>query len=147
MDIDEPPVQLGHARVTKPKPVHRARTEVFNQNIGMLGQPAADVQTFRLLQVHRQALLAAVKSEEVRRFPALKRRPPGAAHIALARALDLDHAGAVGGQNHRAVGTCQRVGKIEDRESLKRWRHPLDRQANIITGPPCCVRCIILPSR
>ena len=78
-----------------------------------------DAPAFGLLEVERDALLVAIRAEEVGALAADERRSPRACLIAVAGPLDLDDAGAHVGQHHRAVGAGQYSRQIEDGEAAQ----------------------------
>src|SRR5690606_16407535 len=69
--------------------------------------------------VERDAALVAVDREVPKRLAVEERRSPGPAVVAGPGPLDLDDLGAHVGEQHRAVGTRDRGGEVEDAHALE----------------------------
>ena len=76
----------------------------------------------RRLEVERDALLAPVHRHEIGGL-AVDEGAVAAGVVAAARRLDLQHAGAKVGQDHRAIGTGEDAREIENDDAGKRARH------------------------
>src|SRR5690349_7699116 len=94
---------LGYRRVSKPETVHRARAEVFDENVGARDKRVEDRAAARMLEVERDAFFVAVDAEEIGALALDEGGTPAACIVPLARLFDLDDAGAHVGQHHRAV--------------------------------------------
>jgi hypothetical protein len=77
-------------------------------------------------EIEGDAFLVAIDAEEIRAFAVLKGRPPRARVVAALRMLDLDHARAHVGREHRAVRPREDARQIEDGHAReRRIRHNL----------------------
>jgi hypothetical protein len=122
--VDDLRITVTRARVVDPQLLHGADPQVLQHHVRPIEQPEEDRPALRVLQVDRDALLVAVKVDEVGRFPLdaasrtvvpfVERRPPRPGHVARAGRFDLDDFRAVVRQHRRREGPGQRVGKIED---------------------------------
>ena len=72
------------------------------------------------LQVEHHAPLVAVDRQEVAGLAFDEWGPPLTRMVASPGRLQLDHVGAQVAEQHRAVGTRQRVGEIQDADALER---------------------------
>ena len=70
-------------------------------------------------QIERQAALAAIDAEKIRAPVADERRPPPRI-VALRGLFDFDDVGAHVAEQHRAEGTGEHTGEIDDFESVER---------------------------
>ena len=89
---------------------------------GALYQPLDDPLRLGLLEIEREGLLVAVDAEEIRAFGADERRSPPARIVAAAGLLDLDHARAHVGEQHRAERARQHAREVDDEQAFQ-WRH------------------------
>jgi hypothetical protein len=97
--------------VREPQPCRGAGRQVLHQHVGVLQQPAQQLGGPFVLQVQRQAFLAAVGPHEVR-AQAVDAAVVGAREVAHARAFDLDHpcalVGQLAGAERRGDGVLER---------------------------------------
>ena len=104
--------------IAQPPFLHRAGLEVLNNDVGVFQQAQQHLPPLLAPQIKRDALLVAVHPEVIARIAIQEWRPPTAGFIALRR-LDLDHFGAVIGQNHRAIRATQNTGEVDDFQARK----------------------------
>src|SRR6185295_10155216 len=74
----------------EPEPVESARAEVLHEHVRRLEQAPQDLAPARVLEVQRDAALAAVHGEEVNGLAVHERRAPAPRVVALAGLFDLD---------------------------------------------------------
>ncbi len=106
---------------------HRSRLEVLDQDVGAFQQAQQHRLTLRLADVERDRALVAVDADEIAGVTFVERRAP-VAHLVTLRRLDLDHVGAMIGQDHRAVRTAEDAGQVDDLQAGQRagrFRQPL----------------------
>src|SRR5581483_6246287 len=96
-----------------------ARLEVLDEDIGLAHEIEAECMIARLFEIERDAPLVAVPQHEGRAL-ALDEGRHAPRLVALARPLDLDHIGAVIGENHRAIGAGEIGREIDDAHTLER---------------------------
>ena len=104
--------------IVETPPLDDARPEAFEKDIGVLQQAPHDVLPGLALEVDRQAALAHVADDRegaVAPVVDAERARP----VALADALDLDHLGAVLGQQHGAIGAGDALAQVDDLEAGK----------------------------
>ncbi len=104
---------------------HRPRAEVLDQGVSLVEQPLENIAALRGFEVERDRFLAPVDRGEIGRF-AIFERAVLARVVALLRRLDLDHPRAQLGHQHRAIGSREDAGEIDDGDAGKR---PLLRHA------------------
>ena len=119
--------QAGKARaqvllVAQAPFLHGAGLEVFGQHVGAFEQAQQDLAAGGLADVERDRLLVAVDADEVAGVRLVAERRAPVAHLVALRRLDLDHLGAVVGQDHRAVGTAEHAGQVDDLDAGERTR-------------------------
>jgi hypothetical protein len=108
--------------VTEFRAGHSRPAEVLSISTSILSiRRRHNSNPFGVFQVERDPFLAAIQPQEEVRHAAGERRAPAAAHVAIA-GFELEHFSAVVGQQQRAVGPGQGVGKIQD-------AHPVQRTA------------------
>jgi hypothetical protein len=110
--VDETWLDLGQRFIAEAERLHGAGPEVLQHHVALAGQALEQLAALGSLQIHRDALLAAVDRHEVRRFAAQERRPR-ARVVALARLLDLDDLGAHVTEDHRAERPGQHPREIQ----------------------------------
>ena len=95
-----------------------AGTVILQHHVGLLRQPLGDRHAFRLLEVERDAALAAVQDHggSALVFIGLAHRP---APVAGGGRLHLDHVGAVLSQQHPAIGRGDALGHVEHLEPVE----------------------------
>jgi hypothetical protein len=103
--------------------VHDAGPELLDQNLGLGDERQEPRDLLRVLEVERQAALAAVEQREAQALAVQPGRV--AAHaVALAGALDLDHLGAGLGQQQGGQGPGQQGREVEHAQALERPHGP-----------------------
>lgn len=105
-------------RVAEAEPLHDAGPHAFDHDVGLRDQRASDGHAFGGLEVQAQPELVAVEGVEQRAVVADPRRAERASEFALGR-LDLDHAGAHVGQQHRAGGPGADLREVDDLQALE----------------------------
>src|SRR4029077_16898428 len=99
--VDDAGVPLARGLVAEPEPREGAHPVVLQHHVALVHEPKEETLSFRVLQVHLDALLVAVQAHEVGRFAAGQRRAPGARDVASLPGLELyvggGHAGPYGG--------------------------------------------------
>ena len=91
----------------------------MQQHVGVGREPADDGLSVRVLEVQRQGTLATVVVlEQVGH--AVSRRTHVAQDVAHAGRLDLDHVGALVGQEGRGTGRGQGTGQFDDANAVER---------------------------
>ena len=136
---DEPRVAAGERFVREPQPRGGARREVLHQHVGLREQAVEDRRRLRVLDVERQALLAAVRPDEMRREPA-HAAVVGAREVADAGALDLDDPGAEVGELARAERRRDRVLERDDGDAFE-GKHRDLRQNERGSPSVCSATC------
>ena len=105
------------------EPAARERVEtriVREEHVGARDQPSQHVGVARVFAVELDAALVAVDREEIRALAFEKWRSPGARLIADLRSFDLDDVGAEIAEQHRAVGSRERLRHVDDFCSVQR---------------------------
>ena len=118
--VDEPGPKGPEVLVSEAQPLDRARTEVLDDHVAASCERQRRLAVGGVLEIERDASLAAIDSYEVGRVRARERRPPPAGLIAGAGLLDLDHLGPQIGQHHRAVRARQHARQIEHAQARER---------------------------
>ena len=117
--MDEPRETLRQHVVADPPFLHGARLEVLDHDVGAFQQAQQHRAAFRLADVERYGALVAIDADEVAGVILVKRRAP-VAHLVALRRLDLDHLGAVIGQDHRAVRSAEHARQVDDLQAGER---------------------------
>ena len=112
---------LQHVGVAEAPVLHRAGLEVLDQHVGLREQAQQHRAALGLADIERDRALVAVDADEIARIAVLERRPPVARLVALRR-LDLDHLGAVVGQDHGGVGAAEHAGEVDHPDAGQRAR-------------------------
>ena len=133
--IDEPRVLLREPLVPDPEPVHHARAERLDEDVGVASEAQQDLGAARVFQVEGHRSLAAVERDMTRAHPSLERvHPPDV--IALARLLDLEHVRTHVGEKHGREAPGKEPREIEDLQALERSAHP---SSSIATRGSCSI--------
>ena len=96
--------------------VERARLEILDQDVGALQQLHQHGAPAFGGEVEPDRTLVAVDADEIGRVFAVERRSP-VAHLVAGGRLDLDHVGAVIGENLRAIGSAEHPREIDHAQS------------------------------
>jgi hypothetical protein len=115
-DVDHRRVHRAHGGVAEPELVGDARQEVLDDDVGAAGQLKDELATLGLLEIDRDAALAAIDRGERRAHSVAA---PGAQVVAAAGTLHLHHVGAQVGHERRAIRACDHTRKIEDADSVQ----------------------------
>ena len=102
-----------HLVIAEAPAFHVAGLEVLDQDVGVGQHLQDDRLAFRLAQIDRHRAFVAIDADEVAGVAFVERRAP-VAHLVALRRLDLDHVGAVIGQDHRAVRPAKHAGQVDD---------------------------------
>ncbi|CPM74670.1 Uncharacterised protein [Bordetella pertussis] len=109
---------LAQRVVAQPPLLQRAGLEILHQHVGVGQQAAQQLLAGKLRQVQRHATLVAVDADEVGGGLAGERRPPAARLVAAGR-FDLQHVGAVVGEDLGAVRAAQHARQVDDAAALQ----------------------------
>ena len=125
--VDEPGVLLAQALVADAEPVEHAGAERLEQHVVHAHEPQQHLPSRLRLEVEPDRALAAVEREEQRRGGArLHALVPGrrpADVVAEPRVLDLEHVGAVVGEQQRAVAAGQQPRQVQHPDPVQRSGH------------------------
>ncbi len=116
--VDELRRAGAHLRVADAEPVHDARPERLDEDVGALGEAHEDLAALGVLQVEPQAPLPAMGIAEVDGVAVLP-RPDVANRLAAVVRLDLDHVRAVVGHHHREVRPGQEERELDDPDACE----------------------------
>ncbi len=106
------------------EPLHGARPEVLHQHVGLRHQLGQNLAADVALDVDRQRALATVRGDEQRReLTGLVDRGAAAARDVAADRLDLEHVGALVGEEHRRERSRHHAGQIQHADVFKWARH------------------------
>src|SRR5581483_3149873 len=137
--VHEPGMRGLKLLVAEPVALQVAELVVLDEDVGFRGERTHELLAFRLREVHRDGLFAAVRGREVGGVPRLASRrvlhpgrAEGARIVADLRALDLDHLGAEVSQVLAGPGRREDTRKVEHAHSGQGPRHA----AQSITQPP-----------
>ena len=119
--VDEPRVLGAERPVVEPEAGGDTRPEALDEHVRGPREPSGDGQPLRMLQVDREAALAAIDAEEVAGEPG-ERRGVGAERVALER-LQLVDASAVGREERGRDGARDDRGAVDDAEALEGTGH------------------------
>ena len=123
-DVDQARIERAHGRLAEAQPVHHLRPEILHQHVGAGDQLAQDLDALGLLEVDRQRALAAVgRYEQGGELAGRIDRLAAAARDVAARRLDLDHVGALVGQEHRGKRPRHHAGEVDDPHPRQRTCH------------------------
>src|SRR6185437_12022052 len=114
--IEEARLARRHLLVVETQPLDHARPEAFEEHVGALEQPPHDVLAGLALEIDGDAALAEIADDRVGRVAAVA-HPEGARPVAVADALDLDHVGAMLGEQHGAIGPGDALAEVDDLQS------------------------------
>jgi hypothetical protein len=101
--------------------VERAGFEILDQDVGSLEHPHQHGASALRGEVEPDRALVAVDADKIGRVLAVEGRSP-VAHLVARRGLDLDHIGAVVGENLRAIGSAENARKIDHAQARHRAR-------------------------
>ena len=120
-DEDELRVQRAQRLGVEAEARDRAGTEVLDEHIGRGGEPLQRRDAAGRLQVEHDRALVAVVVQERGGEPAAP--PRDMAGVVARRRLDLDHVGALVGQDHGGQRSRDHRGEIDDPVSVERSWH------------------------
>src|SRR5439155_1293800 len=120
--VDQPVVARTQLRRTEAEPPRGTRAQALHEHGRALRQTQQGVPPCPCGQVEGERALARVRREEHHAPPAGEGRPPRARLVAAARMLDLDHVGAEGSEDLRAIRAGQRARQIEHPDALERMK-------------------------
>ncbi len=103
----------------KPEPLHDARRERFDDDVGFGDEIARDRKALRLGEVEAQPLLAAVV-RDIHRGARQLAPVADAGDVAVRKALDLDHLGAMVGEVAPARRPRDQCGEFDDADPVER---------------------------
>jgi hypothetical protein len=115
--------------------LHGAGAEVLHDDVGLLEQLLEDLALLVVLEVERDAFLAAIDRREIGRL-AVDERPVGAGVVAALGRLDLDHPRAHLGHQQGAVGAGKDAREIDDDNARQRAFVSLGHTGFLASGPP-----------
>jgi hypothetical protein len=120
-------VRRAHRVVADAEPVEHARAEGLQHDVVLAHEAEQHVASLRLLEIEPDRALVAVQREKERGLRALVGalvkgwRPPDV--VAAAGVLDLEHVGAVVGEQQRAEAPGQQAAEIENADAVERSCH------------------------
>jgi hypothetical protein len=123
--IDQARIDLRQRLVADTELVHHAGAKILHHHVGFRRKALDDLDRFRLLQVQRQAALAAVDRLPSRRKPALGPLlvERGAAHVLALAPLHLDDIGAEQAQLVAGVRPGEHLREVENSHAFERSGH------------------------
>ena len=104
--------------VSDAEPHRDAGRHVVVHDVGALDELERDLVPALLLEIEREAALAALAAEE---------RLPRHAHAVTGDRLDLDHVGAEIADHHRAERTGEVLAEVDQPHTFERMHHVFDR--------------------
>ena len=110
--VDQPGVEGLKRLVAQPQPLQPLLGHVGHQHIKAGDQPPQKLLSGLLAQVHREAFLSPVIIRGIGTVRPIRPSSPAADGIAPPRRLDLQHLGAVVGEQAARIGIA--VGQVED---------------------------------
>src|SRR6185503_11044604 len=119
--INQPWIQRRQDRIVQPIASKRADRKILQYHVGLFREAADQRLALLGAQVDGDRLLGAIAGEVVRAV-LLELRLEAARLVAAARLLDLDHARAELGEDHRGERARQHARKIKDQEPVE-WLH------------------------
>ena len=117
-DVDQPRIAGQQRLPVEPDGGELLRPDAVHQHVGAVGQRQQRVASVGLLEVEHDALLAAVDAEEDRAHAGFGARAGAARRVAFGR-LDLDHVGAVLGQDLAGVGAEHDGAQVEHTDAFE----------------------------
>ncbi len=115
--IDQGGIDFAQPLVADSRAIHHAGIRILDERVRGFHQPENRFAAGVALDVEHDAALVAIDAGEisavVAAFAIGGMRSEASAHVAAGR-LDLDNVGAEVRQQHRAIGTGQRLRQIED---------------------------------
>src|SRR6478735_917568 len=96
--------------------VERARLEILDQDVGALQHFHQHGATALGGEVEPDRALVAIDADEIGGVLAVERRSP-VAHLVAGGRLDLDHVGAVIGEDLRAIGSAENPREVDHAQS------------------------------
>ena len=103
----------------RPKLLHRSRAKIFDQHVGAFREAPKERDAFLRLEIDGDAFLVPIDAKKIGTLAASEWRAPTARVVADTGLFDFDDLGAQVAKKHRAVGTGQDAGEIEDSDAIK----------------------------
>ena len=129
-DVHDVGVDRRDVLVAEPDLVHHARAIVLQEHIGLRGEAADNVDAVRGVEIHRDRALSSI-AHEVQRAHAVDGDADPPTDVADPGAFDLDHVGALIGEQRRGVRAGQGDRQVDDPYARHRTAH---------SANPACVR-------
>jgi hypothetical protein len=108
---------LDERVVSESPSVQSPREEIFDEDIGLVGEAGNQLASFVRFEIHHQAAFVPVAAEVVGTFSGSEGRPPLAGVITGSGAFNFDDVGTEVSQLHRAIRTGEDSGEIENSNS------------------------------
>src|SRR4051794_36211806 len=121
--VDEPRVELVQVLPREAEPIHHARAEVLDQDVGAVHELAEDLLALVRLHVEGEAPLVAVEHREVQRVHVRQIAQLAAGDVAAAGLLDLDDVGSHPRKELRADRAGLHVRHVDDADALEGLRN------------------------
>ena len=115
---NQPRIDLAHRVIAKTKGFHGARTKILDQHVGSLDEPAQELQRLRVLEVQRQAALAAVDTHKIGALAVDKGWTIAPRVVSSFGPLHFHHIGAHVPQHHGTVRARQDPGHVQHFDTL-----------------------------
>ena len=134
--VDEPGRPAHQVFGPHTEPVHGAGPEVFDEDVGLLGEPAQELHAPARVEVECHAALAAVDAEEVRAV-ALDEWAIAPRRIASVGVLDLDDLRTEVAERHGAERAGEDAGEVEDGDPVQGSGHGVflpSRRAGVLAA-------------
>src|SRR5947208_2679884 len=117
---DDPLVERPELRVREAQALHDAGAEIFPDHVRLTDELVEHLAATLAVEVERERFLVAIDRQEVRRLAVGQERRAHAPHrVAAIRILDLDHLGALVGEQHRAVRSREHTREVEDANAFE----------------------------
>src|SRR5262249_41598368 len=131
--VDDPGIDPGDRLVVEAEPRHHAWAELLDQHVRARDQRIEPRPFDRILEVERDALLAAIEPREACALAA-PFRPMRAHLLAAPGRLDLHHLGAGFGEQKRGQRPRQQGREVEHEQALER-SHALSYPVDVRPSP------------
>src|SRR4051794_40384504 len=121
--VDQARVELVQVLPREPEPVHDARPEVLDHDVGSVDELAEDLLALVGLHVEGEAPLVAVEHREVQRVHVRQIAELAAGDVTAAGLLDLDDVGSHPREELRADRAGLHVRHVDDADALEGLRN------------------------